>query len=72
MPVTASNRQELENWSKDYYAASAFNSCRRQSWPKSAGPPMKIFTKPDAVPVCVRKPALVPFNGEKRYKMVPK
>ena len=67
-PATASNREVLEGWIKDYYAASAFNGCKRQSWPKVAGPPMKIFTKADAVPVCVRKPAPVPLHWRKEVQ----
>ena len=65
MPATASNREELEQFIRNWYAASAFNACKRQSWPITEGPPMKIFTKPDAVPVCIRKPAAVPLHLRK-------
>ena len=68
MPATASKRQELENWIKDCYAASAFNSCKRQRWPKATGPLMKIFTKPDAIQVCVRKLVSVPLQCRKEVQ----
>ena len=68
LPATASNMQVLEDWIKDHFAASAFNGCNRQRWPKVAGPPMKIFTKPDATAVCVRKPAPVPLHWRKEVQ----
>ena len=68
MPATASNREALEDYIKDRYKASAFNSCKRQSWPKTEGPPMKIFTKPGATPVCIRKPAPVPLHWRKQVQ----
>ena len=68
MPATASNRGALEDFIKDWYAASAFNVCKRQAWPITAGPPMKIFTKKDAVPTYVTKPSPVPLHFRKEVK----
>ena len=68
MPATASNRGSLEEYIKDWYASSAFNVCKRQAWPRTAGPAMKIFTKPDATPVCITKPAPVHLHFRKEVK----
>ena len=68
MPATASNRKALEDYIKDRYKASAFNACKRQSWPKTEGPPMKIFTKPGTTPLCIRKPAQVPLHWRKQVQ----
>ena len=62
MPATASNRGALEDFIKDWYAASAYNVCKRQAWPRTAGPTMKIFTKQDVAPVYITKPSPVPLH----------
>ena len=58
----------MENFIKDWYASSAFNVCKRQAWPRTAGLAMKIFMKPDATPVCVTKPLPVPLHFRKEVK----
>ena len=68
MPATASNRGALEEYIKEWYASRAFKVCKRQTWPRTAGPAMRIFTKPDATPVCVTKPAPVPLHSRKEVK----
>ena len=68
MPATESSRGALEDFIKDWYASSAFNVCKRQAWPRTAGPAMRIFTKPDATPVCVMKPASVPLHFRMEVK----
>ena len=62
MPATASNRKELEDWIKNYYKTSAFNLCKRQHWPETTGPPMKIHTAPDTTPTYIRKPTKIPLH----------
>jgi hypothetical protein len=62
MPATTSNNKALEESIKEYYKTSAFNLCKRQHWPVTAGPPMKIHTAPDAVPNYHRKPTRVPLH----------
>ena len=44
-PPTDSNRKNLEDWIKEYYASSAFLSCKRQEMPCTEGPPMRIHTR---------------------------
>ena len=68
MPATVSNRKALEDWIKDYYKAGAFNVCKRQSWPVTAGPPMKIHTREDATRTYIRKPTKVPLHFRDEVK----
>ena len=68
MPATRSNIPVMEKWIKDYFKESAFNQCRRQEWPITTGKPMKIHTKPDAIPYCCKKPTVVPLNFRAQAK----
>ena len=61
-PPVEENREKLEMWIKEYFASSAFLGCKRQEMPCTAGPPMKIHTNPDVVPVAVHKPVPVPLH----------
>merc|ERR1711954_344359 len=61
-PPVEENREKLEEWIKNYYASSAFMSCKRQEMPCTQGPPMKIHLQPDAVPVAIHKPVPVPLH----------
>jgi hypothetical protein len=63
MPATTNNRKALEESIKEYNKTSSFNLCKRQHWPVTAGPPMKIHTAPDAVPTYNRKTTRVPLQG---------
>jgi hypothetical protein len=51
MANTDSNRKALEEFIRKHYEMSAFNTCQRQHWPVTAGPPMRIHTPEDAVPM---------------------
>ena len=62
------NRAELEAWILKYYDRGAFNGCRRQTMPCTDGPPMKIHTAPDAIPVVVHKPCPVPLHWREQVK----
>ena len=62
MPATDSNKKAMETWIKEYYRASAFNTCKRQYWPVTAGPPMKIHTNENATRIYCRKPTKVPLH----------
>ena len=68
MPATKSNRKELEKYIKNHFKTSAFNTCKRQHWPAVAGPPMKIHTRDNAVPVYHRKPTRVPLHFRDEVK----
>ena len=62
MPAVESNREALEEFIKSHYKAGAFNVCKRQPWPITSGPPMRIHTNPSAVPTYYRKPTKVPLH----------
>ena len=68
MPATTSNRKALEEFIREHYKTSAFNTCKRQHWPVTAGPPMKIHTPEDAVPTYCRKPTKVPLHFRAEVK----
>ena len=46
MPATASNTKVLVEF-ENHFKAGAFNACKRQHWPITAGPPVKIDIPPD-------------------------
>ena len=61
-PPTKSNRKALEDYIKSHYKASAFNLCKRQLWPTTAGEPMRMHTAENAVPMYCRTPTKVPLH----------
>ena len=70
MAATAENRERLEEWIKEYYKASAFSTCKRQLMPSTEGPPMKIHTRPGAVPHVIHKPVPVPLHYRKEVNTI--
>jgi hypothetical protein len=68
VPATASNRKVLEEVIKNHFSAGAFNTCKRQHWLITAGPPMKIHTPPDAPRVYCRRPTKVPLHFREEVK----
>ena len=66
LPVAAvpENRKKLEDWILQYYSPGAFNVCKRQPMPSTAGPPLKIFVDPAATPVRCTKPIPVPLRSK--------
>ena len=70
LPVAAvpENRKELEDWILKYYSPGAFNVCKRQPMPSTAGPPLKIFVDPAATPVRCTKPVPVPLHYRDQVK----
>ena len=68
MDATADNREKLEAWILEYYAASAINTCKRQKMPSTTGPPVKILVDPGATPVAILKPIPVPLHYRAEVK----
>ena len=68
MPATTSNRIGLEDYIKEHFKAGAFNTCKRQYWPITAGPPMNIHTSSDAQRVYCRRPTKVPLHFREEVK----
>ena len=67
-PATASNKKALEEFIRNHYKAGAFNTCKRQHWPITAGHPMKIHTPADASRTYCRKPTKVPIHFREEVK----
>ena len=68
MAAVPENREKLEEWILKYYSPGAFNICKRQPMPSTAGPPMKIFVDPAATPVRCTKPVPVPLHFRDQVK----
>jgi hypothetical protein len=47
MRAMARNRKLLEEYIKEHYKTGAFNTCKKQHWPITSGPTMKIHTPAD-------------------------
>ena len=62
------NIPKLEQWIKDFYAASAFNCCECQPLPKMHGPPLKIFMQDGVRPVASHSPIPIPVHWQKQVK----
>ena len=56
----------LKQWLLEYYAATTFNVCEHQPLPMMACEPLKLFLNPDAKPVAVHKPAVVPIHWQEK------
>ena len=61
-PATGANRQRLQQYLLDYYAASTFNTCEHQTLPLMDSPPMKLMVDPAAEPVAHHTPVPVPIH----------
>jgi hypothetical protein len=68
VPATASNKKVLEEYIKNHFRAGAFNTCKRQHWPITAVPPMKIHTPPDDPCTYCRRPTKVPLHFREEVK----
>ena len=56
----------LKQWLLDYYAGSAFNTCEHQPLPMMKCEPLQLHVDPNAKPVAIHKPALVPIHWQER------
>ena len=66
--ATPEYREKLEKWILEYYASSAFNTCKRQTMPCTEGSHMKIHTREGAVPKVVHKPVLVALHWREKVE----
>ena len=67
-PATADHREELEDWIKQYYSASAFNTCPHQELQVMKSEPLKIAFKPDYAPRAIHKPIPIPHHWKEKVK----
>ena len=65
---TPDNVLKLEQWIRDHYAASAFNTCECQPLPTMHGPPVKIHLQEGAKPVASHSPIPIPLHWHKEVK----
>ncbi len=54
----------LREWLLDYYGATTVNVCEHQPLPLMKGDPLKLHVDPNATPVAIHKPALVPLHWQ--------
>ena len=59
---------KLKQWLLDHWSSTTFNICDHQELPKMTGPPLHLHVDPDAVPVAVHKPAMVPIHWQEKVK----
>ena len=64
LSATESDVPFLKQWLLDYYGATAFNVCEHQPLPMMKGETLKLHIDPNAKPVAVHKPALVPIHWQ--------
>ena len=69
LKATKENLPDIKEWLLDYYSATTFNTCEHQPLPMMTCEPLCLFVDPNAKPVAVHKPALVPIHWrEKVYQ----
>ena len=64
--ATDENVPALKDWLLDYYASSAFNTCEHQPLPMMKCEPLELHVDPNARPVAIHKPALVPVHWQEK------
>ena len=65
---TPENVPRLEEWIRNFYAASAFNCCECQPLPAMHGPPVKIHMQDNVKPVASHTPIPIPLHWHKKVK----
>ena len=63
---TEDNVESLKEWLLDYYGSITFNVCKHQPLPLMKCEPLRLHVDPNAVPVAIHKPALVPIHWQDR------
>ena len=63
-PPVKENVLKLEGWIKQFFAASAFNTCPHQKLPAMTGALMNVTLRKDAVPHAVHTPIPIPLHWE--------
>ena len=68
-PPTVENLDRLENWIRENYRASTFNTCNCQPLPlMKDSPPLELFIDPAAKPIACHKPGSVPIHFKERVE----
>ena len=66
LAATKDNLSDLKHWLLDHYASTAFNTCEHQQLPMMKCEPLELHVDPNAKPVAVHKPALVPIHWQEK------
>ena len=62
------NVSRLEDWMKEFWASSAFNTCPHQPLQEMTGEPLNISFKENFTPVTRHKPVPVPYHWKEQVK----
>lgn len=66
--ATEANRESIQEWLKNYYLSSTFNTCDHQPLPMMEGPPLRLMVNEDAAPVAHHTPVPVPIHWQTDVK----
>ena len=61
---TRENVPALKQWLLQHYAATTFNTCEHQPLPMMKCEPLELHVDPNAKPIAVHKPAVVPIHWQ--------
>lgn len=61
---TDENVPILKQWLLDFYSSTTFNTCEHQPLPMMKCEPLELHIDPNAKPVAIHKPALVPLHWQ--------
>lgn len=67
-PATEEYRGQLEEWLKDRYKCSTFNTCEHQTLPMMDGPPLRLMVDEAAQPTACHKVIPVPIHWREQVK----
>ena len=67
-PATEENREKLEQFLRDYYRSSTFNTCEHQPLLMMQGPPLRLMVDTKAKPVAYHTPIPVPLHWTEDVK----
>ena len=67
-PATEANREKLQQYLRDYYASSAFNTCEHQTLPLMDSLPLRLMINPNTIPTAHHSPIPVPLHWQDAVK----
>ena len=67
-PATKEYRQQIQDWIKERYSTSAFNTCPHQKLQVMKGEPLKITFANEHTPYATHKPIPVPHHWKEEVK----
>ena len=62
------NVPELKQWLMDFYASTAFNTCKHQLLPLMTGEPLHLYMDPAKISVAVHRPAYIAIHWHDQVK----